>query len=245
MSVSIALVCEGATDPPTVCALADRVILAGVDWIDVDEIETHRHYRGFRPTDPYLTWFDIDNIATQYRVKSRGHFEGLPLHGDGHKVRKALALLTLHAPEDTPVEAIIFFRDGDKEYEDRRDAIRRVRDGSRIPIPVVVGVANRMRECWVINGFNPVDEVEQARFDAEYIRVGFDPRTHAHDLTETNFGENRSPKRVLHELTDGERERERICVWNTSPEMLRQRGEETGLKDFLDELESRLIMAFR
>lgn len=246
MSVSIALVCEGATDPPTVCALADRVILNEVAWLRelADEIDTHRHYRGFRPTDEYMTWFDIDKLAALYRVKSRGHFEGLPLHGDGHNVKKALTLLTLYAPEDTPVEAVIFFRDGDKEYDGRREAIRRVRDSSRIAIPVVVGIANRMRECWILNGFDPA-ESERERFDAEHERIGFDPRDRAHDLTATNIGEDRCPKRVLRELTGDDRDRERLCVFRTPLETLQTRGVESGLKDFLDELEARLISAFR
>jgi hypothetical protein len=243
MSTSIALVCEGLSDPRTLCALADRII-PEVSWITADEIDTHRHYRGFQPTDQYLTWFDIDVLANQYRVKSLGHFEGLPLHGDGHKVRKALALLTLHAPEPQ-VEAIIFFRDGDREYEARRDAIRLVRDNSSIPIPVIVGVANRMRECWVLNGFEPTDDPERALLTTEHIRVGFDPRFRAHELTDTNESEDRCPKRVLRALTGDDRERERECVFRTSIETLRTRGAETGLLEFLNELKERLIVAFR
>jgi hypothetical protein len=244
MSTSIALVCEGPTDPRTVCTIVDRFICEGVDWIPADEIDTHRHYRGFQPADPYLTWFDIDVLADQYRVKSLGHFEGLPLHGDGHKVRKALALLTLHAPEPS-VEAIIFFRDGDKEYQARREAIRRVRDNASIPIPVIVGVANRMRECWLLNGFEPTDEEERALLATEHNRVGFDPRFRAHELTDTNEGEDRCPKRVLRVLTSDDRERERECVFRTSIETLRVRGVETGLPEFLNELKERLIAAFR
>lgn len=244
MSTSIALLCEGVSDPPTVRTIADRIIVAGVTWIDADEIDTHRHYRGFRPTDPYMTWFQIDELATEYNVKSRGHFEGLPLHGDGHNTRKALTLLAFHAPDDVPVDAIIIFRDGDREYDDRRDAILKVRDATSLPIPVVVGVANRMSECWIINGFDPV-EAEQSRFDSECARVGFDPRVRAQDLTDRNDSDHRSPKRVLRSLSDNDRDRERICLWSTPLERLRARGEETGLNAFLDELETRLIAAFR
>jgi hypothetical protein len=245
MSTSIAVICEGLTDPPTVCSLADRFIVAGVGWIDLDEIETHRHYRGFQPTDPYLTWFEIDELAKQFGVKLLGHFEGFPLHRDGHNARKALALLTLHVPEESPVEAVVIFRDGDKEYDARREAIRRVRDNTNLPIPIVVGVANRMRECWVLNGFEPAGGDEQARLAAERARVGFDPRFRAHELTDTNESEDCCPKRVLRELSGDDRDRERSCVWNTSLDTLRTRGEATGLREFLDELEARLPAAFR
>jgi hypothetical protein len=244
MSTSIALLCEGVTDPPTLCAIADRFICAGVDWIPVDEIDTHRHYRGFQATDPYLTLFDIDDLAKRYGVKSAGHHEGLPLHGDGHKVRKALALFTLHGP-GPPVEAIIIFRDGDKEYDARRDAIQRVRDASRIPIPIIVGIANRMRECWVLLGFEPEESDEQALIDAEHQRLGFDPRFRAHELNARNDSHDRSPKRVLNALTGGDLDRERKSVYETSLETLRIRGAGTGLPEFLDELKERLITAFR
>ncbi len=191
-----------------------------------------------------MTWFDIDNLAKHYGVKSAGHHDGLPLHGDGHKVRKALTMLTLHAPEPA-VNAIIFFRDGDKEYKARRDAIQNVRDKSLLSIPVIVGVANRMRECWVINGFEPADEQERTLLDAEHQRLGFDPRFRAHELTATNDSHDRSPKRVLRALTNDDQDRERRCVYHTSLETLRMRGAETGLPEFLDELQERLIAAFR
>ena len=244
MSTSIALLCEGPTDPPTVCPLVDRVIVAGIDWIDADEIDTHRHYRGFRPTDPYMTWFEIDDLAKQFEVKSRGHFEGFPLHRDGHNTRKALTLLAFHAPSEVPVDAVVIFRDGDTEYEARREAIRKVRDAIAHPVPVVVGVANRMRECWVINAFDP-NEQERDQFDAECNRIGFDPRARAHHLADRNEGEDRCPKRVLRSLSSDDRNRERECVSSAPLERLRLRGEETGLNDFIDELEAHLLRAFR
>jgi hypothetical protein len=244
MSASIALLCEGVTDPPRIHPLADRIIVTDPGWIDADELDTHRHYRGFRPDDPYMTWFEIDDLAKCYNVKSLGHFEGLPLHGDGHNTRKALILLTLYAPSEPAVDAIIIFRDGDREYEGRREAILRVRNAAQPRIPVVVGVANRMGECWVINGFDP-DEDEQERFDAECDRVGFDPRVRAHDLTDRDDTDDRSPKRVLRALSEGDPERERACLWVTPLERLRTRGESTGLKDFIDELQARLPAAFR
>jgi len=71
MSISIALVCEGVTDPPTLCALADRFICEAVDWVAVDEIDTYRHYRGYQSDKPYLTWFEIEDLGKRYSVKSR------------------------------------------------------------------------------------------------------------------------------------------------------------------------------
>jgi hypothetical protein len=245
MSVSIALICEGNTDPPTVCALADRFILAGIDWIAKEDIDTHRHFRGFDAGARYMAWTQIDELADQHGVKLLGHFEGFPIHKDGRNLRRALALLTLHTSDDPPVEAIIIFRDGDKEYDDRREAIHKVRDASQKTIPVMIGVANRMRECWVINGFEPANEDENGRLATEHARVGFDPRFRAHELTATNIGEDRCAKRVLRELTGDELDRELACVRDTSEETLRTRGKETGLREFIDELKNGLAAAFR
>lgn len=244
MSTSIALLCEGVSDPPTVRALADRVIVAST-WIgtDAENIDTHRHYRGFRPDEGFMTWTQIDDLAKQYDVKLRGKFEGLPLHGDGRNTRKALVLLAFHAPVDVPVEAIIIFRDGDREYEARKEAITKVRDAESPNMPVVVGIANRMSECWILNGFDPTDE-ERERFDAERVRLTFDPRMCAHDLTADTEHEARSPKRVLRALSNNDSEREHACLSRTSFDLLRARGAKTGLAEFLDELESRLPQAF-
>ena len=161
-----------------------------------------------------------------------------------------MALLIFHAPEDTPVDAIIFFRDGDREYTERAEAIQTARDNPIVPfpdepIPIIVGIANRMRECWVINGFEPADEQERTLLDAEHQKLGFDPRFRAHELTATNDSHDRSPKRVLRALTGDDQERERSCVFQTSIDTLRMRGAGTGLPEFLDELKKRLIAAFR
>jgi hypothetical protein len=242
MSTSIALLCEGKTDPPTVCALVDRVIDART-WVKQPDLDTHRHYRGFAADEPFMTWFDIDNLSAKYNVKSRGHFNGLPLHGDGHNTRKALVLLTFHT--ETPVDAIVIFRDGDDQHDDRREAILRVRDATPFEVPVVVGIANPMSECWVLHGFEPCDADEKERYDAEFERVGFDPRMRAHDLTDTNEGDARSPKRVLWALAQRDHARERACLVDTTQHVLRSRGEKTGLVAFLDELDERLPKAFQ
>ena len=52
----------------------------------------------------------------------------------------------------------------------------------------------------------------------------------------------RNPKVVLEELTARNDElREQQCWQETSLELLRQRGKYTGLTDYLDEIEQRLI----
>lgn len=244
MSVSIAIVCEGSSDPPAIRALADRIIAERIGWIAPDEIETHRHFRGFETSSPYLAWQDIRELATEKRVRSLGHFRGLPLHGDGHRAREAIVLLTFRTPS-APVDAIIFFRDGDRDFVPKREAILRVRDEASPAIPIVVGVANPMRECWHLNGFEPLDDVERARFEAESKAIQFNPSMRAHDLTSQDKSDARHPKRVLAALTERDPERELHCLAITSLNALRSRGMFTGLGEFIEELESRLVTAFK
>lgn len=245
MSTSIALLCEGKSDPRVVRALADLTILKHVTWFDPDEIDTHRHYRGFTPDKEFMTWGDIDDLVSAHKPKFRGQFDDLPNHRDARNTFKALVLLTLYAPDDPPIDAIIVFRDADDQDRVRRPAILTARDQNAPLIPVIVGVANPMSECWILHGFEPRDDEERARYDAEFGRVGFDPRMRAHDLTDTNEGDDRSPKRVLWALALSDHERERACLVETGQHVLRSRGEKTGLVAFLDELDERLPKAFR
>ncbi len=54
----------------------------------------------------------------------------------------------------------------------------------------------------------------------------------------------RSPKRALAALTAGDSLREERC-WTEAPlDRLKQRGESSGLKAFLDEIESELVPLF-
>ncbi|HEY8505534.1 MAG TPA: hypothetical protein VIL46_13200 [Gemmataceae bacterium] len=106
---------------------------------------------------------------------------------------------------------------------------------------IVVGLAVVEREAWVISGFDPQDDEETARLGAERQTLGFDPRLRSHELTACkNDQAVRSPKRVLRQLSGGNRDRERNCWTNTSLERLRERGSENGLAAYLQEVRDRL-----
>lgn len=245
MSKSIALVCEGPSDLRTVCPLTDRVVIDHCsEWIDVDTIGSYREYRGFRRTDPFLNWREVKHLARHHKAVFIGHFDDGPLHHDAHRTREAITLLCLRSPE--PADAVILVRDGDDEFRSRRDAILHARDTTfaGAEVPVVVGVANRMRECWVLAGFVPRDD-ERERWQAERQRLGFDPCADPHKLEAADATADRSPKRVLSALAGDDHDRERECVTTHPLQVLKDRGEGTGLKAFIVELESRLVPAFR
>ncbi len=106
---------------------------------------------------------------------------------------------------------------------------------------IVVGLAVVERECWVISGFDPQDDGESARLDAERGTLGFDPRFRSHELTACKDDTaTRSPKRVLRQLSADDRERQRHCWANAPLRLLRERGGENGLAAYLHEIRDRL-----
>lgn len=72
--------------------------------------------------------------------------------------------------------------------------------------------------------------------------LNFDPCEAPHRLR-SNSGEVRDPKVVLEKLTGGDYSREQHCWEETSLELLRSRGQDTGLTAYLEEIEQRLIPA--
>jgi hypothetical protein len=97
------------------------------------------------------------------------------------------------------------------------------------------------REAWVISGFEPQDRDEQARLDSEGQALGFYPHERSHELTACKDDTAwRSPKRVMRLLTGGEFERERSCRRDAALARLRERGNENGLVQYLDEVRALL-----
>jgi len=134
----------------------------------------------------------------------------------------------------------MLIRDQDNRTE-KREGLEQARRKLGRAIPVVVGLAVVERECWVISGFDPLDEAEESRLAEERQTLGFDPRVQSHLLTACKADSaKRSPKRVLRVLCGGDADRERRC-WR-EPEMatLRSRGAENGLRAFLDEVRHEL-----
>ena len=100
-----------------------------------------------------------------------------------------------------------------------------------------------MRESWVLNGFIPLNPTEEKILQEIKVGLNFDPCKDAQRLRSNSFeypDQKRNPKQVVKSLTDNNRLREQKCWEETSLELLRQRGENTGLTDYLNEIEERL-----
>lgn len=245
MSLSIAVVCEAAADKQIGCDLADRVICEYAEWITPEVIDSYRRYRGFRESDEFLKWTAIKEIAERLNIKTHGHFDGAPGAPDALATRRALRVLRA---SDIEPEAVILLRDADNESV-RVNGINQARNEFRKEWsrPIVVGVADTMRECWVIVGFVAQNDENHARLDEvrDGKQLGFDPTAHPDRLTARTHTAKKNAKRVLEILTDGDPERELSCWRDTPLDTLKSRGERVGLTTYLEEIEELLCSQFK
>ena len=237
MSHRFAVVAEAPADHRTATELADRIFLDALkDWLE----ESHLPYQREWVTEvsgEQLSWKRIRKLAEAAGIEAEGFFNGEPGLPDARAARRALRYLREVVPE---LEAVVLIRDQD-DQADRRSGLEQARQEDHEGLLIVVGLAVVEREAWVISGFEPQDENEQKRLDAERQKLGFHPCERSHDLTAgKNNAALRSPKRVLGLLSGDDLDRERKC-WTITPlSKLRERGSENGLALYLDEVRARL-----
>ena len=244
--MDLVVVVEGPEDARTACALADRVVIEeGPHWLDPHTRNTMRTWTGLQPGEDFTTWTDVKALAQEQGVRNLGHpTSGEPGGADLAQARKAIILHALmRGEEEAPV--LLLVRDTDAERASRRD-LDQARQQPRTPdeLTVVIGIARPKREAWVLNGFEPENEEEEERLADLKQELGRDPRTDALTLTASSSGAKTNAKRVLGALVDSV-EREQRCCTETDLDTLCDRGGETGLAAYLEEVENRLLPLFR
>jgi hypothetical protein len=238
--LSLVVVCEAPADGQTGCDLADRVFCDKVSWIEEEMLPHLREWRGLAPQDPCLLWRNVPDLAKARRVRAHGHFDGEPGALQAAVARKALLLVFTISP--CP-DGIVLLRDDDGRPEVRR-GFDQARTAARLPLPVVIGVASTKRECWVLAGFEPQNQHEEAALEKLRQELGFDPRDKAELLTAKHDADQRSAKRVLNALTEGDWQREAGCWRKTDLGVLAARGKHSGLTHYLDEVHKHLVPLF-
>jgi hypothetical protein len=240
MPVKLAVVCEAEADFRTATELAERVFQEEVDWVDADLLRECPLWHGPEPALPFFRWKDIGGILRSLGLpKPRGHFGEDPIAPYADQARTALVVLRRLYPE---IEGVLLVRDDDRE--ERRRGLEQARTASSLRERIVIGLAKSERECWVLAGFDPCDATEQGRLDSVRQELGFDPRLAAERLDTHRDNQKRSAKRVLLTLVGEDQEREARCWRESRLDMLRVRGERSGLKSFLDEVKERLVPLF-
>jgi hypothetical protein len=237
VSLQFAVVHGAPADFQTATELADRVLVESIDWMEEDLIEHQRTWLREWSGAP-LTWKRIKQSALDAGINAIGFFDGAPAQPDARAARRAIFYLRYTLSD---LAGVLLIRDQDDQPEGRvgLDQARRQEEGR---LSVVVGLAVVERESWVISGFDPENERERHKLEAETQNLGFNPCLQAHRLTACKDDQaKRSPKRVLAQMTDGEWERQRKCWMSTSLPVLQERGQANGLAEYLKEVKTKLV----
>lgn len=237
MTLRFAVVHEASADVRTATDLADRVLVEAIDWLDEGSLAYQRQWLSESADRKRLTWTGMKQLANDAGIKVHGHFDGEPGLPDAAAARRAIHYLARTMPE---IDAILLIRDQD-DQPNRKNGLEQARNQNRLGTVIVIGFAIVERECWVLSGFEPLDEIESSRLEEERKNLGFDPRSRSCGLTACKDDNSvKSPKRVLKVLTGDDRDRERRCWQETSLQILRERGGENGLEAYLIEVVDRL-----
>jgi hypothetical protein len=162
-------------------------------------------------------------------------------YGPARRAIQLAALLRTEQQASIP-DAIVLIRDLDSQ-EERRQSLLDARDHEDTTITVVLATPNRKYEAWVLNGFHPADPQEKSELERICQELGFDLCVQAERLAFSSgtARRKRDPKGIVSRLTNDDFDRERQC-WHATPlETLRQRGQKTYLKDYLEEVQERLL----
>ncbi len=244
----ILLICEGPSDPRVARGFAERVFTERIEWLR-DSPDALLPWRGLedRPKLPkksedpeYLKWSS---------VKARYNALGLPdingrFDGEPEKPKATVALKALRLAAQRQPSAVVMVCDADNQPESRdglEQARRRYEVEQTKTVPIVIGVADRCREAWVLVGYAPRNAREQERHQALIRELTFDPSQEPHRLRHPRSGQARHAKDVLEQLCESDSSREQPCWEETPLETLKQNGEACGLKAYLEEIETRLV----
>jgi hypothetical protein len=157
------VVCEAEADCSTVTTLADRVLYDAVEWMQGQDLDGIRQWRGDGAAR-FVAWSTLRERTRGLRKfgTAYGHFGGEPGAPDAHAARRALLFLT---NEGAPIDAVILVRDSDGDLS-RARGLAQARESGRWRFAVIVGLAHTKRECWHLVGFRPRNAVETSRLAA-------------------------------------------------------------------------------
>ncbi|NEP45563.1 MAG: hypothetical protein F6K35_42655 [Okeania sp. SIO2H7] len=248
------VIVESSADARTATKLAERVLANKIDWLEPEMLQHLFVWSGLEENTEHSCWKDIKSIIERAKEsdiripKFLGGRKNGATKADGAATRKILNLVS-SLQKKRQIKGVIFIRDLDNQPE-RKEGIEGARSeySDRQPqLAIVIGTANRMREAWVLNGFVTANKLEKQTLEEIKTKLTFDPCEESHRLHSKKEEAERlkNAKVVLQKLTDGDFERERICWEETSLELLKTRGVSTGLTDYLNEIEERLVPIIR
>jgi len=249
MPIRIAVIAEAEADRRQICETIDRKILSHApDWLDAEQLETERIYCGLLPNTIFTKWAelrDIPKVSGAPRSGIIGFNEGQNRRFDYPLGRKALIHCALAHPR---IDAAVLVRDMDQQHAERTASLAQARsEVSEAAMRVVLALPRAKREAWVLNGFVPLTKSEKRRYEDIRSKLSFDPCECSEELHAMKEGATRDAKRVLAELIgkdlnrEDRFEREARCWRATEWKILRERGKESGLARFLEDVKEHLV----
>jgi hypothetical protein len=244
------VIVESSADYRIATDLATRIIVDKIEWIE-PYLDNTIQWRGLQDGTTYSCWRDIGKIRKE--IEEQGTIRlprflrrnSQPLKADGAAALQVLQLVAL-LQKNRQIRAVLFIRDLDNQPE-RRLGLEQAREEFHhrtLSIVTIIGTADTKREAWVLNGFEPLNEIEEAMLGELRKALGFDPTLEAHRLRSVSrqgAERTRNVKVIVEMLTGDGSEREAHCWTATDLNLLRQRGVNTGLTAYLQEVEYHLI----
>lgn len=192
----------------------------------------------------YFGLHGLDDMCRELQVRRlQGSFDGKRGAAGAQMARNALLLARHLQANGKAIDAVVLIWDMDGDGQERRKGLAQAkREAAALGnFRVVLGCPDREGEAWMISGFEAESDAERAALDQERATLSFCPVAESHRLQEAEDGKPRSPKRVWRALTGDDAERQARCWTESSLEVLRARGQENGLADYLDEIECELL----
>lgn len=247
-AVRLLAFCEAPADFTIASNLIDRVLRAcGPAWVGDVLDPAPEGVRSWHPDQRGNRFFDlhrIDRYLADLHVKPRyGHFDGEPGADGAAATRNAMQIAAHLIDAGDEIDAVVVIWDLDDAPEERLKGLAQASgEASRWDLfEIVIGCPNAMREAWVLAGFVVEDEGERQRLAELRRELGFDPTEHAHRLDSNDEQAKRSPKRVLRVLSEDDHRREERCWRETPLDVLKARGGDNGLADYLDQIERVIV----
>lgn len=244
----IVVFAESLSDQRAVCGIADRIFLAHSPdhWEERESVASQdlARCRAWTGLDDGETFFDLHG----YKEKAGRNPRRFARRPDGESggydyalVRIAIQLCVEASAKRPGICGLLIIRDMDAQAGKRKVSADAAGDVGSGDFTVLFARPDPSKEAWLLHGFLPKNKTEENRLAAMKAELHLDPTTEAHRLRATNEGEPRNPKRVLRFLVDDDREREDEC-WERPPlRKLWNRGEHTGLREFCEQVESKLL----
>ncbi len=236
-----AVSCEDNAHYEAVSTLTDRVLTDRVEWLR-DQLP---HCRIWHQADPHRPWFSFRHAlidARPLKLRVHGHFDDAPGMLDARRARTQLLLWKQLRDQGTRLDVVIIARDLDHK-EDGHGGLDQAIGASPWPFTVLVAWFQPEAEAWFIGGFEPRTPAERDLLAKYRQKLGFCPVQQAHRLLSTRDDSKKDAKVVCAALTEDDRQRRSQCL-QTHLAILRKHGEHTGLRDFLDQLDARVVPLF-